>query len=114
MEVAAARVITGIEIIDRRDTSLGRCTLKRRQNRPGQALLLNAPFTALGMPGITQESVILVSEKGRHHVLPAPTGVTLITPSIIVSSLTPHVDHAVNGTTTSHHPPTRIIQRSVI
>ena len=108
LEIGGAEIVAVVEIIALRHAEfLGRFA-DRIEDRPGQALLLDAQFAVLAVEGTAQRVVVLRAAKQRQDVVPTPADIAELAPAVIVGGLATHIDHAVDGGAAAHHPASRI------
>ena len=128
VEVADAFVVAAVEVVAARQAGLDGGGEKGVEDRPVQALLLDAPFAALALagriePGRGVERVgalveVLVLEEVRQALAPAPARVGAVAvadaPAVVVARLPAHVDHAVDAARAAQHLAARIAQAPAV
>ena len=92
---------------------LGRLT-EGIKNLPGQSRTFDAPLTTRTMKLTRPQVMIFHAFKNRQHIIPAPARIALGSPAIVISTLTTHVNHAVNRGAATEHAATRITQLAAI
>ncbi|MOA10443.1 hypothetical protein D3C78_1303320 [compost metagenome] len=97
LEIAATFVVALVEVIDAGDAALFGGTAEGVENRPRQALAFDSPFTRVAVKFGGAGEVVFTLLEQRQHVLPAPAGVAVGGPAVVVTGLAAHVDHAVDG-----------------
>src|SRR4029079_18086386 len=111
VEVADAFVVASVEVVAARPPRLDGAGEEGVQDRPVQALLLDAPLAAgslagriearRGVEGVGAFVEILVLEEVGQALGPAPARVGAMAvaraPAVVVARLAAHVDHAVDA-----------------
>src|SRR5690606_26974060 len=114
LEIGTTFVVAPIEIVDGRNVGLLRRNTESIQDFPGQPLALDTPSARAAMEFAGAGVMVFDVLEDRQDVLPAPAGVPLRRPAVVVGRLAAHVDHAVDGRTAAQHSPTRIPQPAII
>ncbi len=96
LEVPGALVVAAIEVVDFWDADFGRRLARRVEDRPGQALALDAPFAAGAVQRVRAGVMVLVALEERQDVVPAPALEAELAPAVVIGGLAAHVDHAVD------------------
>src|SRR5690606_20681112 len=96
-------VIAPVEVVDARYAEGLGGSLKRVENLPMHAHLLDAPFSARAMHVVGAAVIVLGFPEIGKHIVPAPAGAAHLAPKIIVARLAAHIDHAVDGGATAKH-----------
>src|SRR5687768_13208751 len=112
VEIGDAVIVAAIEVGDARHAGLDRRVTDGVEDRPVQALAVNAPFAARAVRLVRAVHIILVLAEERQHVVPAPALVAELAPLVIVARLAAHVDHAVDRGAAAQHLAARIIDRA--
>ena len=81
---------------------------------PGQPLLLHPPFAAAVVDGAVAGEVVLHAEEQRQQVVPAPAGVALGGPAVVVAGLAAHVDHAVDRRAAAEHAAAGVLDGAAV
>ena len=114
LEIGRAEIVAVVKILDLRHAEfLGRLA-DRVEDRPGQALLLDAQFAVLAVERAIEGVMVLRSTKQRQDVVPTPADIAELAPAVIVGGLTAHIDHAVDGGAAAHHLPARIGEAAAV
>src|SRR5690606_15894711 len=93
LEIAAALVVAAVEVIGLRDAALRRRRAEGIEDRPRQALRLDAPLAARAVELVGTLVMVLRALEVGQHLLPAPAGVAELAPEVVVARLAAHVDH---------------------
>ena len=108
VEIGAAVVVAGVEILDAGNTGLFGGIDEAVEQIPLYARRFDAPFAAgLMEAAIGFEMVFLLLVKGQK-VIPAPAFEAEIAPAVIILRLSAHIDHGIDGRTAAEHFTTRI------
>ena len=94
---AAAFVVAGVEVRNGLDVGLFGGGAEGIEHVPAHARLLDRQFAAAAMQLAFAEEMIFMPLEKRQHIVPAPAGEPKLAPVIVVSGLTAHVDHGVDG-----------------
>ncbi len=62
-----------------------------------QALLLDAPLTAVAVKFRATGKMVFALLEQRQYVLPGPAGVALRSPTVVIPGLAAHINHTVDG-----------------
>jgi hypothetical protein len=109
VEIGDAVIVATVEVGHARDAGRNGCIADGVQDRPMQALALDAQFAAgaMGLVG-TVDEVLMLPEQ-RQHIVPAPALVAELAPLVIVARLAAHVDHAVDRGAAAQNLAARIV-----
>src|SRR5690606_2241550 len=113
-EIRAALVIAAIEVVDGGDVGLAGGLTESVQYLPGQALRLYAPTAGRPMKLAGACMMLFDILEDGQHVIPAPAGIALGRPTVVVGRLPAHVDHAVDRRATAQHPAARIAENTIV
>src|SRR5450830_1494362 len=115
IKVSAALIVATVEIINLGDPNLCCSVTEGVQNLPRQPLLFNAPFTTAAMKSVAAQMMIFTFLEQGQDLIPAPAVIAAqLRPFIIITRLTTHVDHAVDGRTATQYLATWINQTAAV
>src|SRR5882672_214800 len=109
LKIADAQIVAAVEIADAGNADGHGGVAHGVEDRPMQALFLDAPLAAAAVTVVGAVHEVLVLLEIGQHIVPAPAGIAELAPVIVVAGLAAHVDHAVDRGAAAEHLAARIV-----
>ena len=110
-----SRIVSAVEVLRPRDSSLLRRLAKGLEHGPLQTLPLHTPFTAAAVVLARAAIVVLGLLEHRQHRLPGPARILRqACPFVVVLPLATHVDHSIDRRGAAEDPPARVQERAPV
>src|SRR3546814_1369627 len=113
-KIGATLVVAPIEVVDGGNAGLPSRLAEGIQYLPRQALALDAPASRRAVKFAWSSMMLFDMLENRQYVVPAPAGIALRRPGVVVGRLTAHINHAVDGRTAPQDAAARITQAAVV